>query len=126
MIEKVNAAIKALNICSQDIACVGCPYKGKEDPERGVLCADLMMKDAMFLMRKYRDRLIRDQAFEKSSGAGRKSRPVLMVDSSGNVLQTYANAEAAAQDVGTEANNIRQCCRGKHKMAAGRMWMYGD
>ena len=125
MFKKIDASIKALGICTNDLPCSDCPYQGTGNPERGVLCADLMMRDAIAVLRAFRYTLSQEPSMDERKRPGKKNRAVIMVDSFGNVMQEYASAEAAAEDVGTEANNIRQCCRGKNKTAAGHMWRYG-
>lgn len=55
---------------------------------------------------------------------GHKSRPVLQMDSLGNILHEFPSAAEASRHVNVHQNNITAVCRGKNKTSAGFRWKY--
>lgn len=53
-----------------------------------------------------------------------RSRGVLMLSESGEVLKAYTSATVAARELGIQQGSITNCCRGKHRHAGGMRWVY--
>ena len=54
------------------------------------------------------------------------SKTIRKIGTDGEVIQIYASATEAAQDMGGDISNISACCRGKLKTAYGYIWRYAD
>ena len=67
-----------------------------------------------------------NQKLASIASADKHSIPIEQLDDSGNIINTYRNKHDAAKATGATANNIKMCCQGKRKSAAGYQWRFRE